>query len=33
MGIMSKQYKPKQENIVKLTIFLTKLNDNGGSKN
>jgi hypothetical protein len=30
---MSKQYKPKQENIVKLTIFLTKLNDNGGSKN
>lgn len=30
---MRKQYKPKQENIVKLTIFLTKLNENGGSKN
>jgi len=30
---MRKQYKPKQENIVKLTIFLTKIKEDGGSKN
>jgi hypothetical protein len=27
-----KNYKPKEENIIKLTVFLTKLNSNGGSK-
>jgi hypothetical protein len=29
---MRKNYKPKEENIIKLTVFLTKLNENGGSK-
>ena len=30
---MRKNYKPKAENIVKLQVFLTKLNENGGTKN
>ncbi len=29
---MRKKYKPKEENIIKLTVFLTKLNENGGTK-
>jgi len=27
MGILNKGYKPKEENVVKLKIYLAKLND------